>query len=326
MIKLNHYYSHKADWHHETSKRIGAKLINNKTVILPQNIAEGISYFSPIIEGVSIVLLDALFTNDTIIKRLESDDDLYILQFDIREKINTVNIIETKNKSAHENFKSGFSVFHSSIGNTFKPVNNQRVFALRLLIDKNKLIDLLIQKDNTLKNIEKKILFYNHLNSNSKLLIHGLKEKSVFDLDFDTYIKGISLKLLANFINTYTNPNKENINKIEAKALNNTRDYLVNNLYDNFPSVPFLSEMARMSHTKYKVTFKKIYHISPNQFFNNQKMILANQLLESGAFSSINEVSQTLNYCKSSYFSRKYINYFGRKPSSDFKKKLDILT
>jgi AraC-like DNA-binding protein len=321
MIELNHYYSHKSNWNYEAAKNMGATLINNKIIIFPQNIAKGISYYLPVMEDISITLLDAVFTKDVILKRVKSDDDLYILQFDLSEKINPVKVINPKQKSIQDKFKSGFSVFHTSIGNTFKPIKNQRIFALRLLIDRKKLLNILTEQNKSLKSTEKKILFYNHINGNSKLLINSIKEKSVFDLDFEFYIKGISLKLLANFIETYKNPTRAEISQREIIPINSTHDYLMNNLYENFPSIEFLSKMARMSMTKYKVFFKKIYHTSPNQFFNTQKMILANQLLQSGAFSSINEVSQILNYSKLNYFTTKYTNHFGRNPSVDFNKK-----
>ena len=325
MIELSHYYSLKGEWQEKSAESMDALYVRNKIVLLPKEFAQGISYFCPVTKGISIVLLDAVFTEDVNIKRLISDDDLYILQFDLSEKINTVtvncNTANTKNKS----FKSGFSVLHTSIENSFKPHLNQRTFALRLLVDKQMLHNFLYEKDKKnkiIKNVEKKILFYDHINSNSKILINSLKDKHVFDIQYDSYIRGICLKLLANFIETYSNPKREQITKMDTDLIEVTKLYLLDNLYGTFPTLTFLSNMARMSRTKYKILFKKSNQITPNHFFNEQKLILANKLLQSGTFYSITEISELLNYSKPSYFAIKYLKHFKRKLSDDFVKKV----
>ncbi|MDR7371730.1 helix-turn-helix domain-containing protein [Flavobacterium aquidurense] len=321
MIELSHYYSLKGEWQAEAAQKLNALHVRDKIVILPQDFAQGISYFCPVTNGISVVLLDAVFTKEINIKRLISDDDLYILQFDLSEKINTVTVCcNAKNKK----FKSGFSVLHTSIENSFKPYLKQRTFALRLLIEKQMLHDLLYQKDKknkSIKNVEKKILFYDHLNSNNKILINSLKEKHVFDIQYDSYIRGICLKLLANFIETYSNPKREQVTKMDSDLIESTKLYLLDNLYGSFPTLTLLSNMARMSRTKYKILFKKANNVTPNHFFNEQKIILAHKLLQSGAFYSITEISELLNYSKPSYFAIKYLKHFKRKLSDDFVKK-----
>lgn len=323
MIELYHQYSLKGEWQAQAAERMNTILIQNKTTILPNHFAKGISYFNPITKGISIVLLDAIFTKEVIIKRLTSDDDLYILQFDLSEKINKISIKDSTINPKKTDFKSGFSVLHTSIENSFTPVLNQRTFAIRLLVEKQLLHDLLIQKNKKLKtkNIQKKILFYNHINSKNKILINSIKDKHVFDIQFDSYIRGISLKLFANFIDTFTKPTKQQITKVDAELINSTTLYLSANLHKAFPSISFLSNMARMSQTKYKILFMRINHMTPNHFFNDQKLNLARTLLQSGTFNSITEISELLNYSKPAYFTQKYLNHFKEKPSKDFVKK-----
>lgn len=321
IIELSHCYSLQGNWQAEAAKKMDSTLIADKITVLSNNYVQGTSYFTQVTKGMSIVLLDAVFTKEVILKRLISDDDLYILQFDLSEKINTVTVVNEKKNIENSKFKSGFSVLHTSIENTFKPKLNQRTFALRLLVDKQTILNYLPEKDKKNKNIERKLLFYNHVNSNSKVLINSLKEKHVFDPDFDSYLRGVSLKLFANFIDTFTNPKKGEISKINIDLIEVTKQYLLDNLYGTFPSLVFLSQMANMSTTKFKVLFKKINNITPNQFFIQQKLILAHKLLQSGSFYSIKEISELLHYPKLTYFTLKYSAYFKRKPSSDFKKK-----
>jgi AraC-like DNA-binding protein len=299
-----------------------ATAFDEKISTFPDTVGNGISYYIPIIDGISVVLFDAVFTHDVVFKRPKSDDDLYILHYDLSEKTNSIEVINPKRSQKATKLESGFTVFHSRIGSTFKPLKNQRTFALSLLIEKEKLLYYLgDEEDNSLKNTEKKILLFNDLNNSSKSLINSLKDKSVGDIDYPLYIKGISLKLLGNFIDTFENSCNSIVADTESTAIKNTINYLSDHLYENFPGIPFLSNLAKMSATKYKVFFKQIYDDSPNHFFTKQKMILANQLLKSGTFSSVNEISKVLNYSKLHSLSNHYFKCLGRKPSNDFKPK-----
>ncbi len=324
MIQFSHYYSLKEAWLADAAEKMNALHIRNKVLILPKEFGQGTLYFCPVTKGISIALIDAVFTKEVNITRLISDDDLYILKFDLSEKINTISVNSPCPNAKKTSFKSGFSVLHTSIESSFKPHLNQRTFALKLLIDKKMLHHFLYEKDKknrSIKNVEKKILFYDHINSNSKILINSLKDKHVFDIQYDSYIRGIALKILANFIDTYSNAKNDQITKMDSDLIQETKMYLMNNLYNTFPTLTFLSNMARMSRTKYKILFKKINHVTPNHFFNEQKLILAQKLLQSGTFYTITEISELLNFSKPSYFVIKYSKHFKRKLSDDFIKK-----
>jgi AraC-like DNA-binding protein len=322
MIQLNHQYSHTTEWQFETLKKLGTKLIDNKIMILAEPLGSGISYCTQIMPGVSLVLLDAVFTTEIMITRYKSDPDLYILQFDLSDELNEI-IIENTDSAFPRITKSSFSFLNSQTPQYFKPIVGKRVFTLRLQIDKNLLIENInnnIQHD-TIENIEKNISFHNYIDSNSRILIQSLKNKSIFNVSFDPYIKGIALKILANVIKNYATHNQIKLTKIETEGILKTKEYLLDNLQNQFPSVLFLSKIAGMSISKYKLLFKKLYCLSPNQFFIQEKLILANKLITSKTFSSLTEILHLLNYSKSSYFCEKYFNYFGKKPYDDFMKK-----
>lgn len=320
-MELAHYYSLTPDWLSESVKRTKATLIHDKIIILPNKIAEGVAYFTTVAAGIAVVFMDAVFMKNVPLKCLESNHDLYILHFDLSDEISLVTLDKINYKKESGQFDSGFSVLHSSIENTFTPIIGQRTFALRLLVDKELMLRYINKKQKQAKDIEKKVLFYNHVNSNSKILVQSLREKSVFEPDFDSYIRGISLKLFANFIETYTNPAKNKLSSADIKAINITKKYMLDNLYESFPSITHLAKFAGMSETKYKTVFKKVYHLSPYQYYLQQKMKLANILLQSGAFCSYKEILQILNYTKYTYFSNAYYKYIGKNPLLDFKRK-----
>ncbi|UWY27728.1 AraC family transcriptional regulator [Flavobacterium sp. TR2] len=323
MKELKHSYSHDIDWYHKCAKDIDANVINDKIIIFPPDIGSGTSYFLPVTKGVSVVVIDAIFTNDIVVKRLDSHNDLYILHFDLSEKINRVNLINDSSCELGLNVTSGFSVFHSAVGSVLQPLKNRRIFTVRILIDRSKLIDYLIKKDKSLKNIEKRILFYNHLNAQSKILINTLKVRSVFDTDFELYLKGITMKLLANFIDTYTHPTKKEMRSSQKQALRDTHDFLIKNVYGKFPGLKALARMSRTSESLFKMNFKALYDETPYRYFIKEKMLQASKLLKSGAFSTIREIYIMLNFEDLSCFNAKYSEIFGRKASADFVKKAE---
>lgn len=319
MIQIQHYYTLTPEWQYGLAKNMGSTLINEKIAVIPKNIGKGFTYFSQIMPGLSVMLLDAVFTKEIVMNRVQTEHDIFILHFDLSDHINPVTVDLDKQKK-HTPDNTGFSVLHSRIRSYFKPEIGKKVYAVRLLIDNKLLKKYLIKKDSTVKNIESKILFYDHTNSNSKILVNSLKEKSVFDDTFDTYIRGVSLKLLSNFINTYSSPSLDKISRNEVNALKKTKTYLLENLHNQFPSIEYLSKMAGMSPTKYKSLFKKQYKIAPNQYFISQKILMAHKLLKSGKFSSTTEILNLLNYSRNSLFTVKYYKHFGKYPSEDLVK------
>lgn len=335
MIEYNHYYALTPDWYIEMAQQMGLELQkDNKLMIFPESLGTAHSYFTEVIPGVSVLLFDAVLSNPFNVKRRPSNNDLYIIYFDLSD---VVNLIKVENISHHIGYSINLGLAivsdnHTSNSYTYYNVG-ERQFIIRLLVDKKLLSPIVDVKNTDKKNSKnnklgkKKLFFYDHIDSNSKVLMLSLKNESVHKESFDYLLKGVALKLLSNFIERYSKntPTLNNISEIEADALNATKLHLINNLYGFFPGVPFLAEMAGMSVTKYKVSFRSMFLETPNKFFIREKMLLANQLLQSKSFSSVAKVALELNYTKHTYFSNRYFEFIGNKPSEDFipKEELD---
>ena len=339
MIELYHYYSLDSKWFSDASKRIGAKLIDNRIAIMPKNFGHGEYYFTNVAPGVSIVLMDVVFTTEVVYKRPKSEEDFYILQFDLSEEINDV-IVHDAEEDELKLIKTGFSILSSQVGNSFRPLIGKRVLALRMIVDKKLLNEgvknvckvstctekACVQnlckgnKEIEINCLDKNIFIYNNIDSKSKVLIHSIKEKSVFDVDFDLFLKGIALKLLGLFIDNYTTIPSFEITRKDSIAVLKTKNYLLGDLYAKFPTVSFLANMAGMSVTKYKPLFRNAFGMTPNQFFMREKLILAEMLLKSKEFSTVTEVARSLGYTKNQHFSDRYFELFGRLPADDFVK------
>jgi hypothetical protein len=72
---------------------------------------------------------------EVLYKRLVSEDDLYILQFDLSDNINDI-IVNNFERNALRLIKSRFSVTSSKIANNFRPIVEKWVFAVRLIAEK----------------------------------------------------------------------------------------------------------------------------------------------------------------------------------------------
>ena len=328
MKKITHFYSLTPEWQYQLAKEMGAELIDNKIIVIPENLGHGQSFFTQITPGISALFMDFVLTTPVKMNRLKSDNELYIFHFDLSEKPNLIKI-DNIDHEIGSSINLGLAIISNAIESSFKPAVNQRTVALRLLVDK-KLLNEFVENHPTEEYSNRKIkieknvpYYYDNIDSNSLLLIQSLKTKSVFDASFDPYLKGISLKLLGNFLNRYTDSMavKNEISDIEIKAITKTKTYLLDHLNNPFPSVPFLSKMAGMSPSKYKMLFKKEFHSTPNNLFIKEKMLLANKLLQSGDYNTLTEIIYELNYTKLSHFCSRYYDLFHRKPSQDFIKR-----
>ena len=91
---------------------------------------------------------------------------------------------------------------------------------------------------------------------------------------------------------------------------------VVTHIHDNMHrpiQIHELAEMANMSKTSFFSAFKKIMHVSPNQYIKSTKLRKAHVLLTQGM--RANEASYKVGYNSFSQFSREYKRLFGVPPS-----------
>ncbi|MBS7253607.1 helix-turn-helix domain-containing protein [Flavobacterium branchiicola] len=327
MINISHTYSLTSVWLEDLAKQLGTEVTDDKLLVVPEEIAEGGFFFSTVAPGLSVVLLDLTFKDVTFLKRLKSDNDLYIIHYDFSDEMNLIHIEGIKHKIGYK-ANLGLGVFDNAIENIFQPAIGERVFAMRLIVSKELLRTSIIsaelegERKRKIKTDQNTLYFYDHIDSNSKLIMHAIKNKSFLDPAFEIYLQGVSLRLLAKFINRYSNltPMLHHISEKEVNALNQAKEYLMNNLFDVFPGVLFLADIAGMSVTKFKILFKKMFVCTPKNFFLREKMILANELLRSENFSKLSDIARELNFSKVSLFSSVYFQQYGNKPVDDFVK------
>lgn len=324
MKKIIHDYRLTPEWQYNLADQLGTKVIDNKIIVYPEKMAKGHSYFTPITPGISALFMDINLHIPVSVIRKCSDpkSNFYIFHFDLSEHVNFISIND-EDYAIGSYDKLDLAIIDSQIPSVLKAPINERMIALRILVDKKLLTNFTkkhdVKEEKTIKE-RQNLYHYGYIDSNSTLLLQSLKNKSIYNLEFESLLKGVSLKILGNFFSKfYDAENRHNtLTDVENNAIKKTRDYLMNNLYSPFPSVIFLAAMAGMSESKYKMAFKNTYNITPNIFFIKEKMALAQKLLKSGEYHTLTDVMYELNYSKLSYFSSKYFEYFNTKPIDDF--------
>lgn len=345
MAELKNYNFSNTKEFIDTAIKRGGKFIDGKILCMPRSMGHGEFFFTEVAPGFSIAMMDVVFTSEILFKRLKSEQNLYILQFDVSDEVNDIVVSDVIDEEDDlKIIKAPFSAISNQIEYIHKPTVGKRTFKVRLFVDKkvlNKYIRNSCKVNKNTSCTEKRcvlngykgkeidgincigdsIFCLDYIDSKSKVLLHSLMKRSVFDPDFELFFTGITYKLYRKFINNYMTFHLDEIPQMDIDAILKTKEHLLSDLSGPFPSVSLLANMVGMSVSKYKTLFKEVCGETANQLFMKEKLILAQKMLQSGEFHSVNEVATLLNYSRKHYFSVKYFELFARDPSKDFVRK-----
>lgn len=289
-LHIKHNFVLGLDWLQEMANDMGATLIDEKLLILPDHIGKGSSFFLEVAPGFSLLLTDVTYNIPISFTRQEIKDNFYQVYYDLSDELNNYSLRLFISKQ----------LLMSLMG------NNKPQEVIEVLFD---------DAQNTL-------FFYSHIDSSTRILLKKLKERSFDDPSFELLAKGNALKILTHLVRRIRNlePIIQKLSPVDTSGVLSTRQYLLDNLLLDFPGVARLANMAGMSESKYRKLFRKIMKSSPNSFFLQEKMLLAQNLLQSGNFNSIREVALEVGYSKAGYFAGVYKKTFGALPQSIFVK------
>lgn len=326
--ELKYKASLNSEWQGDFALKLGGKKIDDKRIKFPEYIADGYSYFMELSPDISVHVFDLTFCKPTRFTSMPSDENFWIVHFDMSDSCNKHFVNNIKYKIGSKS-KSCFAIIDSQLQSTYVAQGGERVYSLRLHIRKsflkNQNKDSVIGKDfmEVFENGKRRMFYYGHIDSRSKVEIFNLKQQSMDNLNYEFILKSTAFELFGYLIERL-NSNMPKPGVFLQKDLNTlmkTQEYLLANLSGPFPGIKKLSEMANMSASKYTALFSNVFGISAVSFFRSEKLLLAKELLESGKFDLINDVAFELDYCKTSYFSIVYKKYHGELPSAVFKSK-----
>jgi len=325
--EFSYHFTLTPEWQNQIVEELDAKLIDNRIIELPEHIGTGGSFFLEVMPGLSVFLLDMTFHIPVSIVRTPTTQQIYMAYYDMGDEM-TAHILGTAVHRVGYRSKLGMAFMGSSIKGVIMPPIGERSYSLRLIMDKQLLQEFMQKKKG--KEISEKLFdessntlfFYAHIDSRSKLLLNSLKNLSFSSPSFQLKLKSTALFLFGYLLERAsefrTSYNK--LSELEIASITKTTDYMLANLFSEFLGLKALAEMAGMSVSKYKIIFKKILKDSPNKFFLNEKLLLANTLLKNGAYHNITDLAYKLGYTKAGYFAEVYKQKFGVSPSEDLAK------
>lgn len=329
-IKFKHTFSLSPGWRQKFVDELSAKILDNQKIMeFDKTMATGYCYFTEIIPGLSVLLIDTVINAPIEFTRLASVDDFWIIYFDLSDNLNKHKIYKY-NFEIGDRSNFGLGVIDSHISSTYFADEDSRIYSLRIFIDKKlveqrlKNCDLNEQFKGVFNRNKKKIFFYKHIDSRSKIELFTLKKQFVKDPNYELKIKSTVYNLLAYFFERASEVSTAKVTyEKDIEAINRSQEFLISNLYHPFPGIEDLSRIANMSASKYNKLYKLIYGMSPASYFKNRKLDLSKELLSSGKYKYINDIALELGYSKTTYFTMIFKSNFGYLPSVIFLKKED---
>ena len=89
---------------------------------------------------------------------------------------------------------------------------------------------------------------------------------------------------------------------------------LLERLTGSFPGLSFLVKEVGISETSLKINFKKLYGLSPGQYFQKKQMILAREILKDQDI-MIHVLAMNMGYHNQSKFAAAFRKHIGILPS-----------
>ena len=260
MYKESRFFCLTPELQFQFAEDISGRLIQNKIIEIPADLGKGQVLFIQAIPGMAVLLWDCHLKKNLKIKTYADNVKRYIFHYDLSDYPNFLTINDVKTAIGNS-INYGLAIFNNQKDSFFEPSIEEKTFAMRLYIDRKLMRKFIENNENVIQKLKmaKKNIFCDDIDGNSLLLLLSTKEKSIYEESFDAFIKGLAIQLLSNFIKKYTSPEMQASDKIsesENNGLEVSKNYLLNHLQNHFPSISFLSKLAGMSNTKFKILFK----------------------------------------------------------------------
>jgi AraC-like DNA-binding protein len=324
--EFKHVYSLTPEWRQEFINYFEGRIIDEK-MYFSEKWSNGATCFLEILPDVSVVIIDTILNKPIRFTRIPSEDDFWIVYYDLSDSYSK-HIVEDVNHKIGYKSKLNFGIVDNKIGSSYLATVGERFYSLRLFIRKSYIKTFFcdaefVQDFKDVFDDEKlKMFFYGHIDSRSKVILHSLKQNKIDNPNYEFVLKGVAFTLLGYLIERLSSkmPSMGVHLEKDIEAVMVSQQYLLSNLLVPFPGIESLAKSANMSSTKYRTLYNTIFDMSPALFFKNEKLLLAKELLESGDFDLVSDVSYELGYNKTAYFSSIYKDYFGVLPNTVLKK------
>lgn len=109
----------------------------------------------------------------------------------------------------------------------------------------------------------------------------------------------------------------------KQKLIEPALQYLNQHIFDSALKTEHLHGLCGISDTYFRKIFTSVFGISPKQYIINKRLIQAKNILGSGEYNSVHDVSEAVGYTDALYFGKLFKKCYGYPPSMQ-KKETDV--
>lgn len=327
MIEVVYSFGVELDWTAAFAQQLGGT-VGNGFMEIPKKVFEGMSRVLHVDQHVSVWYLEGTYHSAVYYHGRHKTHDFITVVYNMAEGEAIRVVDEEKQKTGRWNYN--FAILDSTIDNDYIVEEGTKSFSVLIFVKKEFIKQYLITipqyKDQLSVYYDPKkntIIKVGRTSNQAWWLLQELRSKKLGNSAvFDIFVRGTVWLLLADCLDDAKSQEViiGNVNQGDLARILASQELLVNHLEASFPGIDVLAKEACMSPTKYKTMFRKITGLSPNAFYQSNKLEHARKLLESGKF-SVGEVAEKLKFANGSYLSEQFKNYFGIGPK-DFVSKL----
>jgi AraC-like DNA-binding protein len=321
MIEIYYDSTNYSDFLQTLSRSFKTKVTDN-VLTIPSHIGTGFMKAVQLPNGISVLISDCKFREDTILNRSSYAGQYYILQFN--EPVEAPTLYSTPRLDAHNMIKQMVLLTHTDVTTKFFIPGNARLVSYRIIFQRKHLLQC-IDEDIVDSVLSK--YFSNFVQSGAiepldveyrTMLKELMKENITHPLPVN-YLQNRTMLLLEKFLIKTAAQEKPQADKLkftdnEIVRLMKIESMLVNDFSVTPPNINYLSRVSAMSPTKLKTDFKKLYGIPIYEYYQKNRMQRAKLLLMEGKY-SIKEVGIKVGYSNLSHFAGSFKKEFGQLPS-----------
>lgn len=292
--------------------------VENNSIQLPDNIGEGFIKIILLPNGLQALLVKVFFKTDVLIKNGNTNEGDYVLNFD-------ESAIPKEKKGDSENVINSFVRL---IGSSFKHwetvKKNSSVQYIRIFFSKDWLANY-IGLSEKISEFEKYIPVKSDAAEKEKLdeeyqqIINEILAVNNDELLQNIYYNNRILLLIEKFFTKMHDEMLSPKGKYTLAADDVLKLKEIETILNSFsktpPDIERLAKKASMSKIKLAQVFKQVYGLSIYNYYQNQRMQKAHELLSTNKF-SIKEVSEELGYTNLSNFIVAFTKQFNISPKS----------
>jgi len=294
-------------------------------ILLPRELGSGKFKFYELEDGLSINLLDCIFTRHIVFRRQPvHSNEYYILHFNL----STGPVIANKASGRIVDLGSDWktAVLFSSSGKGVEievsvpePVRIVTLVFTRAWFMRHFNAVELPMTGNYVKNFAEDIPFQLTINLDMQMLADA---EAVFTADLPDYcmplfLGGCARKLVALFTQRLLGPQQqqdESMQFREVMQIMKATELAEQSLYQSVPSLDAMADICFMSRSKFATLFRKIFQKNFGDYFLEKKMQQAAELLLKGF--PVIDVAHSVGYSNVSHFSKAFNDYFFTTPKA----------